>query len=237
MPYFRFLMPVLPLVFVLTLHGAIDAVETIARAFTNQSAQPIATALAALAALAIIALALWPTNNTHAENPSGFEQNSHILPGSVDDLNQRAIGEWLHDNVPPDYTIAQIATGIVPYYSQLPTIDMLGVNDRHIAHLDISLGYGAAGHEKEDGGYVISREPEIIWLGLSLEPMPLPTTAHYEPPLYTEWVPVKTNITRNAYVWFLYRPVAIRINDGWLNLLVRNDIEHPALVSDPSVAP
>ena len=149
----------------------------------------------------------------------------------------RAIGEWLHETLPPDYTVAQIATGIVPYYSQLPTIDMLGVNDRHIAHRDIPLGYGVAGHEKEDGGYVISRKPEIIWLELALEPTPRTTPQDYEPPRYTEWVPVKTNITRNAYVWLLYRPVAIRIGEGWLNLLVRADVDHPALVSDPTATP
>ena len=236
MPYFRFLMPILPLVFVLMLHGAIDLVDVIVRAVTKRSGGHTASMVAGAAATAaIVVLAMLPTNNADAENPAGFEVNSHILPGSVDENWQRAIGEWLHENVPPDYTVAQIATGIVPYYSQLPTVDMLGVNDRHIAHRDIPLGYGAAGHEKEDGGYVISLKPEIIWLGLSLEQVPLATVQDYQPPRYTEWVPVKTNITQNAYIWLLYRPVAIRMGDAWLNLLVRADVEHPSLVSDPSV--
>jgi hypothetical protein len=175
-----------------------------------------------------------PYDNERAKNPARFE--SPYRPGAVDTRVHATIGRWMRENLPADYTVAQIATGIVPYYSRLPTIDMLGVNDRHIARLDIPLGFGVAGHEKEDGGYVISREPEIIWLDLSLEKQPRDSIEDYMPPAYKQWVPVITDITNNAYVWFLYRPVAVRLPDGWLNLLVHRRVDIPALRANPDAA-
>lgn len=234
MPHFRFFMPVLPAAYVVIMHGLIDEGERLSGRIRNERTGQAAAVAAGVAAAALVCgLSVLPTNNAIAENPAGFEEHTQFLPGSVDNGRQRAIGIWLRENIPADYTIAQIATGIVPYYSRLRTIDMLGVNDRHIAHRDIPLGYGAAGHEKEDAGYVISRRPELIWLDMNLEPVPRTAPEDYMPPRYTEWVPVKRNITDNAYIWLLYRPVAVQIGDGWLNLLVRGDIDLPALTPAP----
>lgn len=33
-----------------------------------------------------------------------------------------------------------------------------------------------------------------------------------------------TSITQNLYLWVDYHPVAIRLEEGWLNLIVRNDV-------------
>jgi hypothetical protein len=234
MPHFRFFIPALPLIYVAIAHGAIDVGETLARRAGDGAPRAAATtALALLVVGGVTAASFSPTDNREAENPAEFVEHPEILPGGVDGVAHRKIGEWLRDNLPPDFTVAQIATGIVPYYSELPTLDMLGVNDRHIARRDIPLGYGAAGHEKEDGGYVISLRPEVIWLGLALEEVPRSTPEEYMPPRYKEWVPVKTNITTNAYIWLLYRPVAVEMEGGWLNLLVRHDVDIPALPAPP----
>jgi len=116
----------------------------------------------------------------------------------------------------------------------LPTIDMLGVNDRYIAHLDLPLGRVAPGHEKHDGGYVLSRKPEFIWLGLAVEPAPFDSIAAYESPGFKLGGPLWTEVTENPYVWFLYRPVAVQIDEGWINLLVRRDVSLPWLPADAS---
>jgi hypothetical protein len=51
----------------------------------------------------------------------------------------------------------------MPYYAERPTIDVLGLNDEHIAHQPgTSLGQAKAGHEKTDPAYVLGRRPEII---------------------------------------------------------------------------
>ena len=47
------------------------------------------------------------------------------------------------------------------------------------------------------------------------------------PPIDDRTAPVITDITRNAYVWYLYTPVAIPIGEAWLNLLVANEVSLP----------
>jgi hypothetical protein len=53
--------------------------------------------------------------------------------------------------------------GCLPYFSKLPALDMLGLNDRHIAtHPSADLGHGTIGHELGDGAYVLGREPDLF---------------------------------------------------------------------------
>ncbi len=75
----------------------------------------------------------------------------------------RHAGLWLRQNADPDAVIATNTAGSIPYYSRLRAIDMLGLNDSHIAHRDVAtMGAGIAGHEKSDGDYVVERRPDYI---------------------------------------------------------------------------
>lgn len=59
--------------------------------------------------------------------------------------------------------VAVTAAGCIPYWSELPSLDMLGLNDKHIAkHRPVDLGDGILGHEHGDGEYVLSRQPDLI---------------------------------------------------------------------------
>lgn len=59
--------------------------------------------------------------------------------------------------------VAVDAAGALPYYSELPSIDMLGLTDKHIAHHPPeSLGRGKLAHELGDGAYVLSRQPDLV---------------------------------------------------------------------------
>jgi hypothetical protein len=75
----------------------------------------------------------------------------------------KEIGQWLGDVAPPGSLVAGTEAGLVPYYSDLPFIDMLGLVDRHIASLPGGL------HEKFDAAYVLSRAPRFILLGVTEE--------------------------------------------------------------------
>ncbi len=46
-----------------------------------------------------------------------------------------SLGKWLKSNALPGETVAVQDAGALPYYSELPTIDILGLNDREIARL------------------------------------------------------------------------------------------------------
>lgn len=84
-------------------------------------------------------------------------------------LDGKEVGLWFKGNVPSDALLATNTAGSIPYYSKLRTIDMLGMNDVHIAHRKTpSLGKGWAGHEKADGLYVLSKSPDYILFASSL---------------------------------------------------------------------
>jgi arabinofuranosyltransferase len=73
------------------------------------------------------------------------------------------MGRWLKANVARGTLIAVDAAGQVPYFSELPSVDMFGINDLHIGRLQVStLGQGTPGHEKFDLVYVIMRQPEYV---------------------------------------------------------------------------
>lgn len=67
-----------------------------------------------------------------------------------------------------DPLMAVDAAGAIPFFSGLRSLDMLGLNDAHIARAhDDSFGQGVQGHELGDGDYVLSREPDIIVAGVT----------------------------------------------------------------------
>lgn len=75
------------------------------------------------------------------------------------------VGVWLDEHTDEDALIAVNIAGSIPYYAKRPTIDMLGLNDAHIAHTEVpNMGKGRAGHEKGDGEYVLSRAPDVVML-------------------------------------------------------------------------
>jgi arabinofuranosyltransferase len=58
---------------------------------------------------------------------------------------------------------AMTASGCLPYWSELPALDMLGLNDYYLPrHPPANLGQGYLGHELGDGQYVLSRHPDLI---------------------------------------------------------------------------
>jgi hypothetical protein len=57
--------------------------------------------------------------------------------------------------------------GCMPYYSGLPSLDMLGINDHYLAHHHPrGFGYGPLGHELGNGPYVLSRKPDLVLFNL-----------------------------------------------------------------------
>lgn len=70
---------------------------------------------------------------------------------------------WIRDHTPPQTVLAVIPAGGIAYYSQRPVIDMLGLNDLHIGHLNVKdMGRGVAGHEKRDPVYVFGKKPDYL---------------------------------------------------------------------------
>jgi hypothetical protein len=106
------------------------------------------------AAIAIILPSKLRPDSRHGE----YYKNTMAEAGRL----MKAYGEWLRDNYPPNTTIAIASIGRVPYYSRLPTIDMLGLTDAHIAHHGKAERHGLTGHLKYDAEYVLSRKPDLV---------------------------------------------------------------------------
>lgn len=73
------------------------------------------------------------------------------------------LGKELKSTFPDNTLIAVTAAGCIPYSSELPTVDMLGLNDYYLPrHPPANFGNGALGHELGDANYVLKRNPGII---------------------------------------------------------------------------
>lgn len=97
-----------------------------------------------------------------------------LNPLKMDDaaLNGIQIGRFISENWPENAVIALNSAGAVPYHAPGHRfIDMLGLNDKHIARREIiktELPWQKmAGHLKGDGNYILLRKPDYIILGPS----------------------------------------------------------------------
>lgn len=73
------------------------------------------------------------------------------------------LGETLKKTFPNQTLVAVTAAGCIPYASELPTLDMLGLNDYYIPrHPPKNFGNGALAHELGDASYVMKQNPDII---------------------------------------------------------------------------
>ncbi len=76
----------------------------------------------------------------------------------------RELGWWMDDHAGYEESIAVMGAGAIAYYSNRTTVDLLGLNEKHIARVAMpDMGVGAAGHEKRDPDYVLHvRQPTYI---------------------------------------------------------------------------
>jgi uncharacterized membrane protein (GlpM family) len=149
-PIFRFFVPLLPLMALL----CAAALAQIAARMPRAAAAP---ALITLVLLSVSwqAPQLYASRTLNAASGVWGEQ-------SVVDKN-REIGLWLRDNTAPDTLVATGIAGALAYYSERPVLDTLGLNDLHIARIEVAtMGQGVAGSEKFDREYVLERQPVYI---------------------------------------------------------------------------
>lgn len=206
---YRFLAPVLPLYY------SVMAVTAVAVATRLRSAMPrqrfVAEAIASVAVLAAVAVTVHP-QVVDAIYTRGERQ-------AVED--RVTIGRWMRETLPDETVVALIPVGAFGYQSRLPVIDMLGITDEHIAHRELDLGSLAAGHEKYDSDYVLDQEPDIILLFDSLTSGPVGVEAYGR--LTNVFIPAANDMITNERLFEDYERRVVRVEDKWLNLLVRKD--------------
>ena len=103
------------------------------------------------------------------------DEENHLAIEERWEWDGEVIGLMLKDGFGKTESLLAIEpAGVVPYYSELPSLDMLGLNDYYIAHNPPEhFGEGWIGHELGDPYYVLDQEPDlVIWCGPrgSIEP-------------------------------------------------------------------
>jgi hypothetical protein len=153
----RFFVPILPAMYLLTMRGLCEVFPREADESVFKISRKWRRAVGAMCLGGIILTCL-PTF-------IGREHHRVFVVEKPADADRKIVGEWLRENVGADTRIALVPAGIIPFYSGLETIDLVGLNDKHIARSGAALGKGEPGHEKHDSTYVLGRRPDIMLLG------------------------------------------------------------------------
>jgi hypothetical protein len=151
-PSERFFVPLLAPVVLLAAVGAYALVSRVGQG----SGRRVRVAVLGLVAVAYAGYALWQ------QRPGGeLADETHRHNIYIDRWGSAAV--WLREHTQPGTWTAARAAGAIAYYSQRPTIDMFGLNDLHIGHLEVAnMGEAVPGHEKSDPAYVLSRQPSYV---------------------------------------------------------------------------
>ncbi len=139
MPHHRFLVPVVPLLGLLVAR----ALSVFTRAWLIRAGYIIAASGIVLEVILALTVAL-PVSPRFGDYTDG------LIRG----------GQWIKQTTTPQDIIAVVDAGALAYYSERRTIDILGLNDSHIAH--------AVG--KSDAAYVLAQRPAVIQLHIEFSP-------------------------------------------------------------------
>jgi hypothetical protein len=147
LPAARFLAPLLPLFAMLLFRGLAVALPAL----------PPRAGWAA-AGVALVLLALQP-----AVLPKAEVYDPAAVVGTR--VGRHIAGRW-----PPGTRVALHTAGSTPYYApDYVYVDMLGLNDAHIARRTVDVVHTpwqlVPGHMKGDGRYVLGRDPDVIIAG------------------------------------------------------------------------
>lgn len=152
-PCFRFFVPILPLFCILI--GA--SFQIMDQRFQKY------TLLVHSFIILIIGYSLY---YSFTSSPTGSQSKELVLRNDGVEKERIETGEWLAMRLPSSTSIALNPAGIIPFYTRFYAIDMLGLNDKHIARKKIDkVTSGAIGHLKFDSDYVLSKQPDLIIIG------------------------------------------------------------------------
>jgi arabinofuranosyltransferase len=165
----RFFVPIIPVFYLLSAIGIASAVKKIEIWFTlsNERKDKLVNAGVVLICSLLFIVTL-----------ASLEYNQLIIKDEnyKYEMQWAKFGQWLKMNVSPSTIIASGPAGKIPYYSELYTIDMWGLNNDYIAKTRSKRLQ--AGHKKFDFEYVLGLNPEFIigYAGFKDEDIP----ARYE---------------------------------------------------------
>ncbi|MCS6901648.1 MAG: hypothetical protein RMJ98_18585, partial [Myxococcales bacterium] len=116
-------------------------------------------------------------------------------------LRWAAMGRWVADLARPGDTMAVGAAGAMPYFAQIPNLDLLGLCDAHIAHHGHVIGT-RPGHQRfAPHGYLLERRPTFLFFNpesFHEGPRPLGPDSRWNP-LGWVWAEAILDPSRHGY--------------------------------------
>jgi len=146
----RFFVPITPILFILSSIGISEVVgklESVSGSKKRNYAVPL---------VAVICVMLFGVTLAFLEYKQLIIKDENYRY----EMQWSKFGQWLKKNVSPETIIAVGPAGKIPYYSELYTIDMWGLNNSHIAKTESKRPQ--SGHKKYDFEHVLSMNPEFI---------------------------------------------------------------------------
>jgi arabinofuranosyltransferase len=152
----RLMLPVFPVLYVLGVSSLIDLLQRIGPVWRVPAQMGIGIILA-------IVLSVYART----------ERLAYVQLMRTTTQGWLSAAQWMAETLSSDALVAVDAAGIIPFYTNLETIDMYGLNDAHIAHAPSpNTGAGLAGHEKFDPVYVMSRKPDFVTVWIDSQGWP-----------------------------------------------------------------
>jgi len=161
LPQYRFFLPVLPIIYLMVQEGLRVILST--RIKVRGFQIKYITIIFALALMPIFIKLAFASTLAYINQP---------IPDKLVKDGKR-FAEYLLADSNKGKTIAVNSAGGIPYYFKNRAIDMLGLNDVHIAHTKSTVEIKevkATGHERHDGAYVLSKRPDYIVFGSASNP-------------------------------------------------------------------
>jgi arabinofuranosyltransferase len=156
----RFLVPVVPLIIVVTIAGASELARRAGRVLTDAGPRRVRRFAAALLGVLapVLAWCLSPGESLREWWLSGPTMYRNYNAKSVE------VARYVAKFSAEDALIGVFWAGVMPYHCDRRMLDMLGRTDRHIARTEaLPAPFYWPGHAKRDWNYVINeRKPEII---------------------------------------------------------------------------
>lgn len=114
----------------------------------------------------------------------------------------KKVGLWLKQAFQEQQPLMAVtAAGCLPFWSEFPCVDMLGLNDHYLPrHLPEDYGSGPLGHEIGNADYVLEREPDIIAFHTGIGPC----------------FKVGAELGRSALALKMYAPVSLKVDPSGL---------------------
>jgi hypothetical protein len=215
-PYWRHLLHAAPLLAFLAATGLVGVA-------------PRSRTLRAALAAALVATSTASTLGVHGdrlrrevrEDLRRFPHLAHRPPSAYD--------RWLARLASPDTVIASSAAGEMPFVVDAVHLDMLGLNDRHIAHEGRFDPRGPV-DSKSDPAYVLGRRPDVLQLPVVVSKI-LEAEGDRAPVLrrgQMSWAIVRDPRFRDEYLLvrnapYSHRDVALFVRRGWWQTHPRKD--------------